>query len=135
MDIVHMDCVERIRCLSAGACSAALAASTQYDAGRDTESHFLKIHLDWCRFFQKILINNILISIHIINIIRIFRLIQSHGKGRAASSAFIQKDPNRRHCFILEIVSDLFCRHFSNFNHLISSCIKKYQLQMNKNHL
>ena len=54
-----------------------------------------EIDFDGLGFFKKTFVNNVCKTINIQHIIRIFRLIQSHGQRRAASTTLIQENPDR----------------------------------------
>jgi hypothetical protein len=54
----------------------------------------LKIDLDGFQNLQKILINDILEIINVINIIIFFKLIQSHSQRGASSSRLVQVYPD-----------------------------------------
>jgi hypothetical protein len=76
--------------LSAGTGIAAATRTTrvrlQFDVRRNAETDLFKVNFNGGGLFHKFLIDNILKTIDIEDIIRLFRLIQSHGKGGAAST-------------------------------------------------
>ena len=83
-----------------------------------------KINFDWLCLFIELFIHDKLKTIYIVDIVRIFRLIQSHCQGGAASATLVQKDPNRRHFLAVKILSYLLCSCFCNFNHDFNILLK-----------
>jgi hypothetical protein len=97
-------------CTAASACRI---AGTEFDVGIDFKPVSQKIDLYGLRFLIKFFVNDKLETIYIEHIIVVFGLIQSHGKGRAASTACIQKDADRRDLFAIKVFLNLFGRFFS----------------------
>jgi hypothetical protein len=75
-----------------------------------------------CAFSQK------LESVYIKDTVVFFRLIQSHGQGRASSTTIVQKDPNRRDLFAFKVFLNLFRRFLSYLNHNISILLAYFHL-------
>jgi hypothetical protein len=77
----------------------------------------MKINLDGLNALKEILIDDILIAVHIKFLVRVVRLIQSHGQAGAASTAFVQEDSNWTNLLILEICRNLFSGRRCYFEH------------------
>lgn len=106
--------------VSAGATgtAAATARCSQVHIGIQVKTHTCKIYLNTFSLFHEIFVHNKSVSIHIIGIIRVFRLIQSHGKRWSPSAAGIEKDPDRSRFLSLEILINLRFGRICQFNHL-----------------
>jgi hypothetical protein len=101
-----------------GALGAATgAASTEIDAAVQLEAVLVEIDLDRLRFFQKFRIHDELKTVDIKRLVRIGKLIQSHGQSRAASPAFIEENTDRFDIFSFEIFGDLLDCRLCNFKH------------------
>ena len=71
----------------------------------------MEINLDWLCFFKKFRVDDELKTVDVKRLIRIGKLIQSHGQARAPSAAFVEKDPDRFDIFSFEIFGNLLnCR-------------------------
>ena len=107
--------------------AAAAGTGAEVNAAVEFEAIHGKIYFDGLDFFQKIFVNNVFETIDIIDLIGVFRLIQSHGKSRAASPAFVEKDPNRRNFLAFEIFFNLFgcCRSYLDHVALLSALYVK----------
>jgi hypothetical protein len=79
----------------------------------------VKIDFNGFGAIQEIFIDDIFETIHIEFSVLLIRLIQSHGQAGSASSAFVQKNPNRPDLFVLEVGLDLFSGRRGNFEHSI----------------
>jgi hypothetical protein len=112
-------------CAAASACGI---AGSEFDAGIDFKPVSQKIDLYGLRFLIKFFFYDKLETIYIEHIIVVFGLIQSHGQGRAASTACIQKDANRRDLFAIKVFLNLFGRFFSYFHHNILILLAYFQL-------
>jgi len=112
-------------CAAASACGI---TGTELDAGIDFKPVSQKIDLYGLRFLIKFFFHDKLETIYVEYIIVVFGLIQSHGQGRAASTACIQKDPNRCGLFAIKVFLNLFGRFFSNFHHNILILLAYFQL-------
>jgi len=104
-----------IRCASALSANllgtgttGAVGSSSEIHAGVDLETNLEIIDLDRFCLYQKVIIYQVLKAVYIKHTVVFFQLIQSHSKGWAASTAFIQKDPYRRNLLAFEIFSYLF---------------------------
>jgi hypothetical protein len=112
-------------CAAASACGI---AGTEFDAGIDFKPVPQKIDLYGLCFLIEFFFHDKLETIYIEHIIVVFGLIQSHGQGRAASTACIQKDPNRCDLFAIKIFLNLFGCFFSYFHHNIIVLLACFQL-------
>jgi hypothetical protein len=112
-------------CAAASACGI---AGSEFDAGIDFKPVSQKIDLYGLRFLIKFFFYDKLETIYIEHIIVVFGLIQSHGQGRAASTACIQKDADRRDLFAIKVFLNLFGRFFSYFHHNILILLAYFQL-------
>ncbi len=103
--------------------TAGPAASTSrglfhYNIGIKTKSHSRKINFNVFSFLHKLFVYTKFQAVNIKCVIRIFWLVQSHGKRRATSAAGIKKNPYGGWFLALKIIFYLrFCR-ISNYNHL-----------------
>jgi hypothetical protein len=113
------------RCAAA---SASGIAGTEFDAGIYFKPVPQKIDLYGLRFFTKFFFHDKLETIYIEHTIVVFGLIQSHGQGRAASTACIQEDANRCDLFAIKVFLNLFGRFFSYFHHNILILLACFQL-------
>jgi len=112
-------------CAAASACGI---AGSEFDAGIDFKPVSQKIDLYGLRFLIKFFFYDKLETIYIEHIIVVFGLIQSHGQGRAASTACIQKDANWCDLFAIKVFLNLFGRFFSYFHHNILILLAYFQL-------
>jgi len=112
-------------CAAASACGI---AGSEFDAGIDFKPVSQKIDLYGLRFLIKFFFYDKLETIYIEHIIVVFGLIQSHGQGRAASTACIQKDANRCDLFAIKVFLNLFGRFFGYFHHNILILLAYFQL-------
>ena len=85
------------------------------------EPHPGKIDFNGAGLRHKLFVYDKFKTLYFEVIIAFFRLIQSHGKGRTASAAGVQKNPNGSRLFPLKIVIDLRFRSISQLNHLTLS--------------
>ena len=71
----------------------------------------MEIDLDWLGFFEKLRIDDELKTVDVKRLVRIGKLIQSHGQAGAPSAAFVEKNPDRFDIFSFEIFGNLLnCR-------------------------
>lgn len=63
-----------------------------------------EINLDWLNFFHKFFIYDIAEAVNLIDVVCVFRLIQSHGQGRTGSPALIEENSNGARFFPSKIV-------------------------------
>ena len=105
--------------VAAGAAGAATAAAglAQVEIGIQVETHSGEVDFYPFCLFHEIFVHNKFVAFDIVGIVGIFRLIQSHGKGGAASAAGIEKNSDRGGFFPLEIVIDLRFGRISQLNH------------------
>jgi hypothetical protein len=86
-----------------------------------TAVQFEPVHMeiDLYRFgaIEEIFVDYKLETIHIELLIRIIRLIQSHGQAGTASAAFIKEDPNGTDFLAFKIGRNLFTGRRCNFEH------------------
>lgn len=115
------------RCAAASACGI---AGAEVDARINFKPVSQKIDFYGLRFLIELFFHDKLKTIYIEHIIVVFRLIQSHCQGRAASTACIQKDPNRCDLFAIKVFLNLFGRFFSDFHHDILILLACFQLSM-----
>ena len=97
--------------------AASTSTGAEVNAAVEFETIHGKIYFDGLYFFQEIFVNDVFETFNVINLIGVFRLIQSHGQSRAASPAFIEKDPDGRDFLALEIFFNLFscrCRYLDH---------------------
>jgi hypothetical protein len=107
-------------------CTATASATSELHVAIQLEPVHVEIDLNGVHPIQEILIDDILIAVHIELLIRIVRLIQSHGQAGAASATFVEKNTNRPHFLILEICRYLFSGRRCYFEHGV--LLKKFQL-------
>lgn len=93
--------------------------SAEFDCAGEFEAVSVKIHFHGLNLVQKFLVYDIFESVDFKYIVRVLRLVQSHGEARAASSALVQKNSNRGYVLILEIFGDLCRRRFRDFKHYV----------------
>lgn len=98
--------------------AAAAARCPKIHIGIQGEPHACEINLYAFSLLHKLFVHNKFMSFHIKGIIRVFRLIQSHGKGRSPSAAGIEKNPDRGGFLPLKIVINLRFGRICQFNHL-----------------
>ena len=123
------DCGSLTATVSRGAAASACGiANTKFDAGINLKPVPQKIDLHGLCFFIEIFFHNKLESIDIKDTVVFFRLIQSHGQGRASSTTCVQKDPNRRDLSAFKIFLNLFRRFLSYLNHNISILLAYFHL-------
>ena len=67
----------------------------------------MEINLDGLGFFQKFLIDDKLKTVNVKRLIRVDKLIQSHGQAGAASAALVEEDSDRFDFFSLEVFGNL----------------------------
>jgi hypothetical protein len=89
--------------------AATVAPRPEVNAAIKLETVHVEIDLYRIGALQEFLIDDVRESFDIKLFILIVRLVQSHGQTRAASSAFIEKNPNGPNILILEIFGNL-CR-------------------------
>lgn len=71
----------------------------------------MEIDLDRLGFFKKVRIDDEFKTVDVKRLVRIGKLIQSHGQARAPSAAFVEKNPDRFDVFSFEILGNLLdCR-------------------------
>ena len=71
----------------------------------------MEIDLDWLGFFEKLRVDDELKTVDVKRLVRIGKLIQSHGQAGAPSAAFVEKNPDRFDIFSFEIFGNLLnCR-------------------------
>jgi len=91
--------------------AAAGATGAEVDAAVQFEAVLLKIHLDRLGFFQKVRVDDEFITVDVKLLVRIGKLIQSHGQAGAPSAAFVEENPDGFDIFTLEIFGNLLnCR-------------------------
>jgi hypothetical protein len=113
---------------SSAAASASGSAGTELDTGINLKPVPHKIDLYGLCFFTEIFFHDKLESVYIKDTVVFFRLIQSHGQGRASSTTIVQKDPNRRDLFAFKVFLNLFRRFLSYLNHNISILLAYFHL-------
>ena len=116
MDAQDKQSVYLLAAGSAGTATGA-AALPQIDIGIQVETHTGKVDFNGAGLFHELFVHAEFQTLDFKVVITVFRLIQSHCKGRAASAAGVQKDPNGGGFFPLEIVIDLRFRSISQLNH------------------
>ena len=97
--------------------AASASAAAELYTAIQLESIHMEIDLDGLSALKEIFIDDILIAVHIKLLVRVVRLIQSHGQAGAASAAFVQEDPNRTNLLVLEICRNLFSGRRCYFEH------------------
>jgi hypothetical protein len=75
----------------------------------------LKIDLNGLGTGEKVFVDDVFVTIYVKLLIRIVRLIQSHGQAWTASPAFIEKDPDGTNFLAFEIGRNLFRRRWGNY--------------------
>ena len=102
--------------------AASTSTGAEVNAAVEFEAIHGKIYFNRLDLFQEIFVNDVFITFYIINLIGVFRLIQSHSKSRTASPAFVKKDPDGRNFLALEIFFNLFscCRSYLDHDTLLS---------------
>ena len=93
--------------------------STEVDAAVQFETADQIIHFNGLCFLEKIFVYDELELIDLELLIRLARLIQSHGQGRPASATFIEKYANGRNLSAFEVLGNhLGCRR-CNVDHVV----------------
>ncbi len=107
-------------------CGTACASGTgiEIDAAIELEAVHMEINFDGFCAFQKLFVDDVLVTIYVKLFISVVRLIQSHCQTGAASAAFVQKDPDRTDLLVAKICCDLFSSCRCYFEHDI--LLKKY---------
>jgi hypothetical protein len=104
----------------AAATSAASSRSrTELEVGADPEPVSHEVDFDGFDLLEKIFVQNELKPVHVEYIIGVFRLIQSHCQGWAASPTLVQKNANGRNLLVLEILGNLLMSGWSDLNHVM----------------
>jgi hypothetical protein len=97
--------------------SATCATRTEVHAAIQFESVHVEIDLDGSGFFQEFFVDHIFETVDIELFIHFIGLIQSHCQAGAASSAFVQEDPDGLDFLSLKIFSNLFGGRRCYFEH------------------
>jgi hypothetical protein len=72
-----------------GCTATASAAGSEIHAGLQLESIHVKVDFNGLGFFQELFVDDILVSVHFVSLIRVIGLIQSHGQAGAPSATFV----------------------------------------------
>ena len=108
--------------------SATGAAGTEIDTAVELEAHGRKIDFNRLGFLQKFRIDKVLKAIDLKDAVGVLRLIQSHGQGRTASAAGVEKNSDRGNLFVFKVRGNLFGRRRGYFNHDRSPLDKNFHL-------
>ena len=108
--------------------AAAAATPTELQVAIEFEPIHVEVHFDGLGALKKIPVDDILIAVNFKLLIRLVRLIQSHGQAGTASAAFIEKNSNGAYIPTFEIRRDLFTGRRCYFEHVI--LLEKIQLRL-----
>jgi hypothetical protein len=98
--------------------AGAAAGAEIYGAGQ-SEADIHEIHFDRLHLFDEMLVDDVLKSFDVEDLVGFFWLIQSQGQTWAASPAGIEKYANRRDFLAFEIFGHLLGGGWGNVNHAV----------------
>jgi hypothetical protein len=100
-----------------GGAAGATTSGAEIHTAVEFKSIHVEIDFNGLCTFQELFVDDVLITVHFKLFVCVIGLIQSHGQAGAASSTFVQKDPNGTNRFVTKIGCDLFSGRWCYFEH------------------